>query len=292
MDWMRNRKKGKYGYATPFLDLMHPMIDCVKSSVTSSINTTLCAPFTYLDVKTALFDMNPDKLSLVPDGRLISDNIILGFETMYWIRNRKKGKYGYAGLKLHMSKEYDRVEWKFLETVILKMGFCTEWIDKIMRCISSIRYSFSLNNQGLSSMLMEFEVRERLMGVRIASRGPATDEYYTSVAECLGSYERASGEVINFEKSDLSFTPNTKLDVFERIRAALTIPVVQGHEVYLGLPTFSLRSKKFQFWYLVERVSRRIKGWERKFFSIGGKEILIKSAAGHPDICHVLLPYP
>lgn len=43
-------------------------------------------------------------------GRLISDNIILGFETLHWIRNRKRGADGYAALKLDMSKAYDRVE--------------------------------------------------------------------------------------------------------------------------------------------------------------------------------------
>ncbi|XP_073154204.1 uncharacterized protein [Henckelia pumila] len=253
-------------------------------------------------------------------GRLITDNVILGFETMHWMRNRQQGKQGYAALKLDMSKAYDRVEWKFLEAIMMKMGFCDEWIGKIMRCVTSVRYSFNLNShlvgdlkpgrgirqgdplspylfticaEGLSSMLSMQAVKGRLKGVRIASSSPilthlffaddslvffkATKEDYLCVVDCLRAYERASGQVINFEKSALSFTLNTSPIMVDHIKLALTIPVVQGHEVYLGLPTFSMRSKKLQFGYLVERVSRRINDWGSNLFSVGGKEILIKS---------------
>ncbi|XP_073126118.1 uncharacterized mitochondrial protein AtMg00310-like [Henckelia pumila] len=44
----------------------------------------------------------------------------------------------------------------------------------------------------------------------------------------------------------------------------LTIPVVQGHNLYLGIPTVSLRSKRLQFKYLVERVVKHIQGWVTK----------------------------
>lgn len=53
--------------------------------------------------------------------RLISDNILIAFEATYWMR--KKGKLGFATLKLDISKAYDRVEWRFLEAIMYKMGF-------------------------------------------------------------------------------------------------------------------------------------------------------------------------
>lgn len=99
----------------------------------------------------------------------------------------------------------------------------------------------------------------------------------SQVKACLHAYEKASGQMINYEKSALSFSPNTGSDIAERIKTDLTIPVVQGHDMYLGLPTFSLRSRRVQFQYLVERVSCRINGWGSKLFSMGGKKTLIKS---------------
>ena len=55
--------------------------------------------------------------------RLISDNILVAFETLHHMRNHNKGKTGFMALKLDMSKAYDRVEWLFMEHVLMKMGF-------------------------------------------------------------------------------------------------------------------------------------------------------------------------
>lgn len=68
-------------------------------------------------------------------GRLITDNVILGYDTLHWIRSKKMGKKSCAALKLYMSNAYDRVEWSFLERIMEKLSFSPIWIDKVMRCI-------------------------------------------------------------------------------------------------------------------------------------------------------------
>ena len=55
--------------------------------------------------------------------RLISDNILVAFETLHSLQRYKSDSHGFMALKLDMSKPYDRVEWNFLGEIMRKMGF-------------------------------------------------------------------------------------------------------------------------------------------------------------------------
>lgn len=46
-------------------------------------------------------------------------------------------------MKLDISKAYDRVEWSFLEKIMLKLGFDPKWIKLILDCISSVNFFYS-----------------------------------------------------------------------------------------------------------------------------------------------------
>lgn len=45
-------------------------------------------------------------------------------------------------VKLDVSKEYNRVEWNFLETIMRKLGFDEKWIQLLMRCVSLVSFLF------------------------------------------------------------------------------------------------------------------------------------------------------
>ena len=51
----------------------------------------------------------PSQIAFFPN-RLITDNIIMGYECSHKIRHSKGRKHGLVALKLDLSKAYDRVE--------------------------------------------------------------------------------------------------------------------------------------------------------------------------------------
>lgn len=40
-------------------------------------------------------------------------------------------------MKLDMHKAYDRVEWVFLEAIVLNLGFHANWVKLVMLCVTS-----------------------------------------------------------------------------------------------------------------------------------------------------------
>lgn len=80
-------------------------------------------------------------------GRLVTDNILVAFETLHTMDTRLKGKEGFMALKLNMSKAYDRIEWSFLEVVLVKMGFASRWIHLLMTSVWTVTYSLLINWQ-------------------------------------------------------------------------------------------------------------------------------------------------
>ena len=63
-----------------------------------------------------------DQQSAYMTDRLISDNVMVAFETLHYMRNHSSSNTGYMALKLDMSKAYDRVEWLYMEKLMRKMG--------------------------------------------------------------------------------------------------------------------------------------------------------------------------
>jgi hypothetical protein len=79
--------------------------------------------------------------------RLITDNILIAYELTHYLQNKRSGLDSYAAIKLDMSKAYDRVEWEFLETMMLQLGFDERWVQLIMECVTTISYRIKVNGE-------------------------------------------------------------------------------------------------------------------------------------------------
>ena len=86
-----------------------------------------------------------DTQSAFLHGRLITDNVIVAFETMHPISQKKGGKIGEMALKLDMSKAYDRVKWACLDKLMEKLGFVEQWRRLIMQCVTTVSYAININ---------------------------------------------------------------------------------------------------------------------------------------------------
>ncbi|KAM1733694.1 hypothetical protein ACFX11_019268 [Malus domestica] len=72
---------------------------------------------------------------------------IIAHEVFHFLELKKTKRKFELGIKLDMSKAYDRIEWDFLEAVIARMSFHRDWIQLVMKGIRSINFSVIVNGQ-------------------------------------------------------------------------------------------------------------------------------------------------
>lgn len=78
-------------------------------------------------------------------NRIITDNVIIGYECLHKIRLSKEKKNDWVTLKLDINKAYDRVEWIFYRQVMEKLGFSNKWVALIMNCVTTPTFSILIN---------------------------------------------------------------------------------------------------------------------------------------------------
>ncbi|KAM6583826.1 hypothetical protein CsatB_010828 [Cannabis sativa] len=171
---------------------LRPIALCnVLYKVITKVMTNRMKPF--------MSEIIADSQSAFVPGRLISDNVLVSFEVLHYLKRKRKGKTSFMALKLDMSKAYDRIEWPFLEAMLRKMGFVENWIRLIMTCVSTARYKvihdayevgpicpsrgirqgdplspylFIICAEGLSSLLYKYERNGWIHGCKVANGAP------------------------------------------------------------------------------------------------------------------------
>ncbi|XP_010690686.1 uncharacterized protein LOC104904188 [Beta vulgaris subsp. vulgaris] len=133
----------------------------------------------------------------------------------------------------------------------------------------------------------------QIHGVKVSRSGPRISHLFfaddsllftrASIQECtvivdiLNKYELASGQKINYEKSEVSFSRGVSIKQREDLTNVLNMRQVENHEKYPGIPFISGRLKKLIFDSLLDRIWKKLQGWKEKLLSRAEKEILLKS---------------
>ncbi|KAG8488379.1 hypothetical protein CXB51_016553 [Gossypium anomalum] len=72
---------------------------------------------------------------------------VIAYEVLHSLKMKKRGRKGNFTLKLDMSKVHDRVEWNFLARIMSHIGFHSDWVVLIMRCVCSVSYTVGINGE-------------------------------------------------------------------------------------------------------------------------------------------------
>ena len=152
---------------------------------------------------------------------------------------------------------------------------------------------FLIVADAFSALISKAAREKRIHGAKICNGAPRISHLFfaddsilfakATVRECsvitdiISKYERASGQRVNFDKTDVVFSKCVETNRRQEIVALLGVKEVVKHEKYLGLPTVIGRSKKEIFASIRERIWKKTQGWKEKLLSKPGKEVLLKA---------------
>lgn len=150
-------------------------------------------------------------------------------------------------------------------------------------------YLFFICIEGFTSLIHDYERRNLIQGVIVARSAPSVSHMFFAddcyiffkasvesanrVLEMLKIFENASGQQINAEKSMVFFSRNTSYYLKQELSQHLNIREVGENTLYLGLPNMLSRKKTVVFGFIEDRLQDRLKGWDKKSLSKGGKEV-------------------
>ncbi|GAU49902.1 hypothetical protein TSUD_139580 [Trifolium subterraneum] len=156
-------------------------------------------------------------------------------------------------------------------------------------------YLFILYADVLSGLITKAKSDHLIHGVKIAPSAPeisqllfaddslmfcrATVEEANVIHNIILTYQRASGQQVNFSKSEMVFSKGISGDLKKDIANILPITIKEQFSKYLGMPTVMGRSKSQVFNFIQEKIWNKLKGWKEKNLSFAGRSTLIKAVA-------------
>lgn len=105
------------------------------------------------------------------------------------------------------------------------------------------------------------------------------NEETTRVSDLLGTFEQASGQKVNLQKSSIYFSSNVDLGSQNIICQNLNMTEADERTTYMGLPNIIGRNKSVTLGFLRKKIRQKLQSWDGKLLSQASREILVKSVA-------------
>lgn len=137
-------------------------------------------------LKPCLGSLISDRQGAFVEGRFLTNNALIMFEVNHYMKRLSQGIHGVAGLKIDISKSYDRLEWRFIRNILEKFGFTKRWCSRVMGLTELVSYSFLQNGEVFGEVVPQRRVRQG---------DPMSPYIYISCAKRLSSIIRRNEEV-------------------------------------------------------------------------------------------------
>lgn len=111
-------------------------------------------------IKPLLNDLISENQCAFVPGRMITDKLLLAYESQHFLNRKCQGKVGSLGMKLDMSKAYNRVNWNLVDDVLLKLDFDPVFVPMISACIRSVEFSIVQDGQNIGPIIPQRGLRQ------------------------------------------------------------------------------------------------------------------------------------
>ncbi|XP_020673554.2 uncharacterized protein LOC110093109 [Dendrobium catenatum] len=248
-------------------------------------------------------------------GRSISDHCLLGQQIVNKFKVSKSSK-GWMAMKVDMEQAYDKMNWRTLELVLLKMGFPLRFRTWVLNCVSMPRFSIMVNgtlSEGItvscgfrqgcplspylfilcSELLsLHFHQNYRELGVQIRRGGPLVSHllyaddvlFFAGVLAAnvrkfitiLEDYCGWTGQRINKSKSAILFSQFVPSPTKTRLAKLAGCRKVEEMD-YLGVKFAMQRLTKADFSSLLQNLHAFTLSWGTRHLSLAGRITMINS---------------
>nr|XP_009764302.1 PREDICTED: uncharacterized protein LOC104216045 [Nicotiana sylvestris] len=214
------------------------------------------------------------------EGRQILDATLVANEL---VDSRRKNRDPGLLCKLDLEKAFDHVNWEFLDFIMMRMGFGARWRGWIKLCLCGFFSSSGGLRQGnpLSPMLfiLVMDALSKMMD-RAAGRS-----FLRGFSAPIGVPSARRVSHLLFADDTLVFC-DADMDQLTYLKQVL-YKVSSFPTTYLGLPLGASHKDTTVWNPVIERVEKRLAGWQKRYLSKGRKEVLIKSTLS--SMPHLLL---